>query len=75
VETHADEQLLVLDVKGMNCQHCVKSVQTALTGQTGVSNVQVDLGAAQAYVTGRGFQVDELISAVSSAGFTAKPKD
>ncbi|MBN2081908.1 SO_0444 family Cu/Zn efflux transporter [bacterium] len=75
VETKDDEQLLVLDVKGMNCQHCVKSVQTALSGQAGVSNVQVDLGAAQAYVTGRGFQVDELISAVSSAGFTAKPKD
>jgi copper ion binding protein len=36
-----------LKVKGMSCQHCVKSVTKALNQIEGVKNVQVDLGKGE----------------------------
>ncbi|MEN1969639.1 copper chaperone CopZ [Lentibacillus sp. N15] len=36
-------QKLTLDVKGMTCGHCKSSVEGALGGLDGVTNVEVDL--------------------------------
>lgn len=34
---------VVLSVKGMSCDHCVKSVKGSVGALTGVQNVEVDL--------------------------------
>jgi uncharacterized protein len=58
-------------VKGMNCNHCVKSVHDALASQPGVESVQVDLAGGKAQVLGHGFALPALLSAVESLGYTA----
>ena len=64
---------LHLEVQGMSCGGCVKSVSTALTRVTGVSTVDVDLQAGRATVTGDLPQGgDPLVLALTAAGYPAK---
>jgi len=72
LELQDDQQQAVLDVQGMDCEHCASSVKNALTGQPGVSEVQVDLGSGTAVIVGRGYDVDSLIACVAQAGYKAK---
>ena len=43
---------IVLDVHGMSCGHCVKSITAAVTPLAGVTSVDVDLAAKKVTVTG-----------------------
>ena len=64
---------LHLEVQGMSCGGCVKSVTSALTRVTGVSTVDVDLQAGRATVTGDLPQGgDPLVQALTAAGYPAK---
>ncbi|MEN1968011.1 copper chaperone CopZ [Lentibacillus sp. N15] len=42
---------MTLDVKGMTCGHCKSSVEGALKGIEGVTNVEVDLSTGKVDVT------------------------
>ena len=60
----------VYTVKGMTCEHCVKSVTSELGAVPGVSDVQVDLPTGQVTVTGDGPIDDEAVrAAVGEAGY------
>jgi len=62
----------VIDVVGMNCEHCRKAVEMALAEVPGVGEVNVDLNKKTAYVK-LDFDVDDgtLMAAVDDAGFEA----
>ena len=62
-----------LEVQGMTCGGCVKSVTAALTRLPGVSTVDVDLQAGHATVTGNLPQGgDPLVLALTAAGYPAQ---
>ena len=62
-----------LEVQGMSCGGCVKSVTAALTRLPGVASVEVDLSAGHAKVTGDLLQgSDALVLALTAAGYPAK---
>ena len=62
-----------LEVQGMSCGGCVKSVTAALTPLPGVTGVEVDLSAGHVTVTGDLTQGgDPLVLALTSAGYPAK---
>ena len=62
-----------LEVQGMSCGGCVKSVTAALTRLPGVSTVDVDLPAGHVTVNGDLPQGgDPLVLALSAAGYPAK---
>ena len=62
-----------LDVQGMTCGGCVKSVTSALSRLPGVSAVSVDLPTGHVTVTGQLPQGgDPLVLALTAAGFPAK---
>ena len=64
---------LTLKVKGMTCEHCVKSVTKALEGVPGVSRAEVSLAEGQAVVAlSNGVQAGQLIGAVEEAGYQAE---
>jgi Cu+-exporting ATPase len=65
----------ILDVKGMNCGHCVASVKRALEGVAGVTAVAVSLDAAEATVTHDGAEAQALVDAVTDAGFLATVRE
>lgn len=57
-------------VKGMTCEHCVRSVTDEVAKVDGVSDVVVDLGAGQVSVTSD-TEIDQqaVRSAVEEAGY------
>ncbi len=59
-----------LSIGGMMCAGCVSSVEEAIAGVTGVSEVQVNLGERTAIVSGDA-AVENLQAAVKKAGFEA----
>jgi len=64
---------VTLDVSGMTCEHCKKSVTEALENAEGVKKARVNLKREQAKVT---YDTDEtsvsqLIEAVKEAGYEA----
>ncbi|GAA4911013.1 copper ion binding protein [Stackebrandtia albiflava] len=58
-------------VTGMTCGHCVNAVTEELTGVSGVTGVQVDLGKGEVTVTSDApLDVDRVRDAVDEAGYT-----
>ena len=66
-------QNLKIDVTGMTCGHCVRSVQEELTALHGVTDVQVELvagGTSQVTITATEPLPDEDIrAAIDEAGY------
>src|SRR5690349_18095432 len=63
---------ITLDIEGMTCASCVRRVERALSKVEGVETASVNLAAETALVSlGQPVAVDDLIGAVSRAGYTA----
>lgn len=63
-----------LSVQGMTCASCVRTVESALNGVAGVVDARVNLAAEEATVDiDQSVATDDLMAAVSSAGYTALP--
>lgn len=63
----------VINIDGMTCGGCVKSVNSALTQLDGVQSVDVDLEGNKAAVTydSSAVAVDAIVEAIEDAGFDA----
>lgn len=59
-----------ITVEGMSCAGCEQSVEDALRGVSGVTDVDADRDSEQATVEGNA-AVDDLVSAVEDAGYSA----
>ena len=60
-----------LNITGMTCEHCVKSVTAALKDVPGVSEAIVSLETKLATVTADPIDVEALIAAVEEEGYEA----
>jgi copper chaperone len=63
-----------LDITGMTCDHCVRSVTNALKDVPGVSDAVVSLENKQATVTAESVDIQALIDAVEEEGYEAAPR-
>ncbi len=61
-----------LAVRGMTCASCVRRVERALSGVTGVESASVNLATEEASVTASGVDVAALSAAVDGAGYEAR---
>ena len=70
-------QSVTVDVQGMTCGHCVRSVEEEIREIPGVTDVQVDLvtgGTSAVTVTStEPIADDALAAAVTEAGYTIAP--
>ena len=64
---------LALNIAGMHCAGCVKSVTRVLSAVPGVQGVDIDLTAGRAEITGTA-DYDALAAAIARAGFDASPE-
>ncbi|RMF85870.1 MAG: heavy-metal-associated domain-containing protein, partial [Planctomycetota bacterium] len=76
--SESSPQRVELSIRGMHCAGCVAAVESALTKTPGVARAQVNLATERAVVElasdARAEQCrDDLIRAVSSAGYQAEP--
>ena len=64
-----------LQIGGMTCQGCVRSIEMKLSGVSGVDYAHVNLGAGKATVEYDDARADvgKLVAAVKSIGFEATP--
>jgi copper chaperone CopZ len=58
-------------IGGMTCDHCVDSIQRALTECDGVTDATVDLASGRATIFGENIEPEGLAEAVESLGYTA----
>lgn len=65
-------QAIELNVTGMNCGHCQKSVEKALGEIDGVRGVTVDLKGGRATVTGEDLDPAPMIERIVGLGFDAE---
>ena len=59
----------VLEIEGMSCGHCVKSVQAALSAVPGVLSANVTVGRAEVQTSA---SREALLRAIEAADFTVK---
>lgn len=60
-----------ITVEGMTCGHCEQTVEEALRGVSGVTDVSADREAEHAHVDGDA-DPSALVQAVEDAGYTAR---
>lgn len=60
-----------VQVEGMSCGHCVKTVTRAITERDANAKVNVDLGAGRVDVESR-LSPTEVSAAIADAGYTVK---
>jgi copper chaperone len=65
-----------LKVKGMSCQHCVKTIETTVSRLPGVGKVEVDLGRAEARVTYEptATPLDRIVRTIEDQGYEAQAR-
>ncbi len=72
LKSKKEDKAMVLDIKGMSCEHCSGSVTQALKKIDGVESVKVDLKKGKAYVEGEVTDIEKLKQAVRDAGYDVK---
>jgi copper chaperone CopZ len=60
---------ITVDIGGMSCDGCVRSVRSALTRLSGVSQVEVAIGTAKFTLEDSASTEDDVIRALDRAGF------
>ena len=63
-----------LEITGMTCDHCVRSVTNALKDVEGVADAVVSLEKKQAIVTAEEVDLPALIAAVEEEGYGASAR-
>lgn len=64
-------QTLEFNVTGMTCDHCVRSVTSAVNDIAGVSDTKVSLEAMKAVVQGENLDPKAIIAAIEEEGYEA----
>ena len=59
------------EVSGMTCGHCEMSVREEVGRVPGVTGIEVSAPTGRLAVTGADIDVDDVVSAVSEAGYAA----
>ncbi|MBK7075255.1 MAG: cation transporter [Myxococcales bacterium] len=65
-------QEFTISIDGMHCMACVRRVKAALEKTPGVVDAVVEVGRARGQVEGA--SVDDVVTAVTGAGYHAKPE-
>lgn len=63
--------MIELQLEGLHCQHCVKSIETALNALPTVTHVQIELSRQHALICSQE-RVQTLIETIENLGFNAK---
>ena len=71
VEVAPEEDVLIVHVEGMSCNHCRANVEKAISAIGGAEQVEVDLPTGRAVVHGK-VTVEAVREAVESIGFNLK---
>lgn len=72
IAVNQDESEYVFLVSGMTCAACVRRIEKNLLKIAGVSKVIVNLATEKAYVTGKGFNAEDVVNKLSSSGYEAR---
>lgn len=68
------ENVLILDVSGMTCNHCKQNVENASLSVNGVESAEADINSGQLYITGSNYDQEKIQSAIISLGYKINNK-
>lgn len=63
---------IIIEVKGMTCNHCRSNVEKVIGTCEGVEDIEVDLHSGKARVTGENLDAAAIIRAIEEIGFKAE---
>ena len=63
---------LLVSVGGMTCNNCVNSVRNIILEVSNVEDVDVSLGTGKTIINGNNINIDEVVEAITSSGYSAK---
>tara|TARA_B100000579_G_C22084618_1_gene511807 strand:- start:95 stop:493 length:399 start_codon:yes stop_codon:yes gene_type:complete len=63
---------LSLNITGMTCNNCINSAKRSILQVENVESVDIMLSTGNAEIGGSNMNVEKIIDAIKSAGFTAK---
>jgi len=66
------EEAKILNIEGMSCEHCAKTVRQAIEKVNGVKSVSVDVKEGKAYIEGENIDMQAVKQAVEDAGYIVK---
>jgi len=61
---------IVLEIRGMTCEHCVSAVTEALFDVSGVESAEVTLDPPRVEITGANAKLTDVLQSIAGAGFT-----
>jgi copper chaperone len=64
-------QTIELDIKGMTCDHCVRSVTNAVKDVEGVTDAVVSLQSNSAVIKGDAIDLQKILEAIEEEGYEA----
>jgi len=67
-----EENAKILEIEGMSCEHCAKTVREALESADGVISVSIDVKEGKAYVQGEVIDILKLKQTVRDSGYDVK---
>jgi copper chaperone CopZ len=66
------DKVLVLDITGMSCDHCVARVRKAIDSMPGVNRSDVGIGRASVSFDPSSVSADDIAASVTRAGYPAR---
>ncbi len=66
----SDGNRIKIEISGMSCEHCARSIRRALLESAGVKSAAVDFKKGRAILTGDGFDVKQLEASIESLGYS-----
>jgi len=67
--------IMKINVAGMHCDGCERSISNALDRLEGVSEVKADFESGSVVVTGEGLEPGAIAAAIEDAGYEVVPED
>jgi len=62
----------IMLVDGMTCNHCLNTVKSAIYNIENVENVDVDLASGETKINGENINIDEVVKAIISSGYSVE---
>ena len=62
----------ILLVSGMTCNHCVNSVTNAIFEVSNIQDVDVNLSSGETKINGNNINIDKVIEAITSSGYSVE---
>ena len=72
---NTNDDVLLLNIEGMSCNHCANNVKTSLSKLKNIKEVDIDLAGKKGLITGTKLKADKIIKTIENIGYQASVRE